>query len=161
MSHSLQVEVIPRPPAGEAPERSEGEGGGLSRMSKLAQKISCVTYFPESFVRSCGLRQLRYPGLASQRHVPIDSFSRFRGAGCGVREGGAAEAAPFFMGILHRRVERPNVSFPASRSYPASPCVGSSREAGVAGRSFLLAESDSLHSCAGNKKDYVSYVMTT
>ena len=51
MSHSLQVEVIPRPPAGEAPERSEGEGGGLSRMSKLAQKISCVTYFPESFVR--------------------------------------------------------------------------------------------------------------
>jgi len=51
MSHSLQVEVIPRPPAGEAPERSEGEGGGLSRMSKLAQKISCVMYFPESFVR--------------------------------------------------------------------------------------------------------------
>ena len=27
MSPSLQVEVIPRPPAGEAPERSEGEGG--------------------------------------------------------------------------------------------------------------------------------------
>ena len=45
--------------------------------------------------------------------------------------------------------------------FPASPCGGSSRESGVAGRSFLLAESDSFHSCAGNKKDYVSYVMTT
>jgi len=48
----LSSRYRPGPPKSwEAPERSEGEGGGLSRMSKLAQKISCVMYFPESFVR--------------------------------------------------------------------------------------------------------------
>ena len=37
----------------------------------------------ETVVRSDDLSQFRYSGLASQGHAPIDSFSRFRGAGCG------------------------------------------------------------------------------
>ena len=33
--------------------------------------------------------------LASPRHAPLDTLSRFRGAGCGVREGGALSGAVF------------------------------------------------------------------
>ncbi len=35
--------------------------------------------------------------LASPRHAPLESYSRIRGAGPGVREGGAAYAAPIFL----------------------------------------------------------------
>ena len=54
---------------------------------------------------------------------------RFSDGGFGIADCGKVallRQRRFFMGILHRRVERPNVSFPASRSYPASPCGGSS-----------------------------------
>ena len=45
-----------------------------------------------------GLRQIRYSGLASSRHAPVDSLSRFRDdrGGRGCREGVAAEAATIF-----------------------------------------------------------------
>ncbi len=62
----------------------------------------------ETVVRSDDLSQFRYSGLASQGHAPIDSFSRFRGAGCGVRGGSphSAKSTGRFASSppsLHRR----------------------------------------------------------
>ena len=57
----------------------------LEGMSLLAVTAGRVTY---------GIRE-----SASPRHAPVLIFLRFRGAGCGVRGGGAPDGALFLWGL--------------------------------------------------------------
>ena len=59
----------------------------------------CTGFFMESFIRSDGLGHFRYSELASQRHAPLESISKIRGAGRWRSDG-----RRLFMGFLHRRV---------------------------------------------------------
>ena len=67
----------------------------------------CTGFFMESFIRSDGLCHFRYSGLASQRHAPLDSISKIRGAGCGVREGGGLMVADYLWGFCTGECEIP------------------------------------------------------
>ena len=65
----------------------------LEGMSLLAVTAGRVTY---------GIRE-----LASPRHAPVLIFLRFRGAGCGVREGGGLMAAAYLLGLCTGGAEKP------------------------------------------------------
>ena len=74
------------------------------------------------------MSQIRYSGLASQRHAPVDSFPKIRGAGCGVREGGGLMAAEYLWGFCTGGFEK---IFKSKRHRPPEPGGSERSEQGV------------------------------
>ena len=127
MSHSLQVEVIPRPPAGEAPERSEGEGGRSFPHVETGSEDFMRNVFSGVICQIMRFEAISISGISPKTTCPDKFFFEISGEVGMIGVIGKVaplEALHFLLGILHRRVERPNVSFPASRSYPRRPPAG-------------------------------------
>ena len=107
MSHSLQVEVIPRPPAGEAPERSEGEGGRSFPHVETGSEDFMRNVFSGVICQIMRFEAASISGISLKTTCPDRFF--FEISGYGMR--GAGRRRPdgrrFFMGALHGRVERP------------------------------------------------------